>query len=333
MERQKFHNPHIHVFNSAGCHGHYLVYLIDRLSKKTPVIKQLPFNELGNSHNNIDYSGYAKFVDETQHEENKNLTDTNIVKILYSDNILHRDVGLHRDNILYYERVAMARAGDVNRDIHNLHKDISFLKTYNNELYNKIHDLYSIDSDSVPKWLLRDAYKMGFLNWQEQGSVVKRRTSIRWIEENLAGKNKIHTTAVDIFFTTEKLKIELQELDEEFGLDLSFDDLEDIHEQFMCKNNFLKTNGHTDLVLDAVQRQEDIPVPTLDIIQQAYVYAKLEKDHEFITMPITDSFFTTTKEISDYVKMYPEHYKAMNPNLPKFNNRDNPFFLHRQNTK
>jgi len=31
--------------------------------------------------------------------------------------------------------------------------------------------------------------------------------------------------------------------------------------------------------------------------------------------------------------MYPEHYKAMNPNLPKFNGIDNPFFLHRQKTK
>jgi hypothetical protein len=48
---------------------------------------------------------------------------------------------------------------------------------------------------------------------------------------------------------------------------------------------------------------------------------------------MTESFFATTKEITDYVNLYPHHYKAMNPNLPKFNNIDNPFFLHRQNKK
>jgi hypothetical protein len=321
MERPKFPKPYIYIFNSTGCHGHYLVYLIDRLSNRTPEIKQLPFNAQGNSHNKIVYSDFAEFVDASQHEENKNLKNTNILKIVYSD------------NILYYERVAMARAGDANRDIHSINNDISFFKTYNKEFYEKIHALYKIDSNNVPKWLLRDAYKMGFLDWQNQGSVVTAKQNIKWIEENLAGQNNIHYTQVDVFFTTEKLKIELQELDEKFDLDLCFNNFEQIHQQFMDRNNILNTHSHTDLVLDAVKRQQDIPVPTLDIIQQAYVYAKLEQQYDFITMPITDSFFATTKEILDYVKMYPEHYKAMNPNLPKFNNIDNPFFLHRQNRK
>ena len=143
MAKQKSHNPHIHIFNSSGCHGHYLVYLIDRLSKRTPAIKQLPFNDLGNSHNKIDYSGFSNFVDADVHEQNKNLKDTNIVKILWSN------------DVLYYERVAMNRAADANRDIHNLHRDISFLKSYNKEFYDKIRSLYSIENDNVPKWLFR----------------------------------------------------------------------------------------------------------------------------------------------------------------------------------
>ena len=73
MEKPKFHKPHIYIFNSSGCHGHYLTYLIDRLSKETPAIEQLPFNDIGNSHNKIDYSGFSKFVDSEDHEQNKNL--------------------------------------------------------------------------------------------------------------------------------------------------------------------------------------------------------------------------------------------------------------------
>ena len=321
MARLKSHKPHIHIFNSAGCHGHYLAYLIDRLSNSTPEIKELPFNRLGNSHNNINYSGFAKFIHSTEHEENKSLKDTNIIKILYSN------------DILYYERVAMARAGDADRDITNIHSDISFLKSYNNEFYDKIHILYSIENDSVPLWLLRDAYKLGFLEWEKQGSVITSKQDIRWMEDNLVEDNTVHYTQVGVFFTAEKLKRELQELDSKFDLDLNFENFDDIHKEFLKRNRILDTHRNTDTVLDAVKENRDIPIPLLDIIQQAYVYAELEKQYDFITMPMTESFFATTKEITDYVNLYPEHYKAMNPNLPKFNNIDNPFFLHRQNNK
>jgi hypothetical protein len=314
-------DTHIYVFNSAGCHGHYLTYLIDRLSNRTPKIGQLPFNNIGNSHNNINYSGLVKFIDSSEHEENKSLKDTNIIKILYSN------------DILYYERVAMARACDADRDIANIHSDISFLKSYNKEFYDNTHALYHIDSDSVPKWMLRDAYKLGFLDWQNQGSVVTEKQDIKWVEDNLVEDNTVHYTQVDVFFTAEKLKRELQELDSKFDLDLNFENFDVIHEEFLKRNRILDTHRNTDTVLDAVKENRDIPVPPLDIIQQAYVYAQLEKQHDFVTMPMTENFFSTTKEITDYVNLYPQHYKAMNPNLPKFNNIDNPFFLHRQNKK
>lgn len=314
-------NTHLYVFNSAGCHGTYLMYLIDRLSSKTPAISELPFNSLGNSHNSIEYSGYVKFVHAVAHDENRSLKNTNIIKIIYPN------------AILYYERVAMARAGDAGRDIDKLHEDISFLKSYNAEFYNKIRALYSITDDSVPKWLLRDAYKLGFLNWQNQGSVVDSKRDISWMEENLAQHNRIHYTQVENFFTTEKCKSELQTLDKVFDLDLNFDDFAHIHENFISRNKILQTHANTDLVLDAVNENRNIPIPQLDIIQEAYVYAQLERQYDFITMPLTEDFFKNTKEIIDYVRLYPQHYKAMNPNLPKFNGIDNPFFLHRQKAK
>tara|TARA_B100000902_G_scaffold311291_1_gene301107 strand:- start:515 stop:1462 length:948 start_codon:yes stop_codon:yes gene_type:complete len=313
--------PEIYVFNSAGCHGHYLRYLIDRCSSNTPRITELPFNSLGNSHKPIAYSDYVTFVHSTQHLENKNLKNKKIIKIIYSE------------NILYYERVAMNRAADANRDINTVYKDISFLKNYNNQFYEKIRSLYSVDIDSVPKWLLRDAYKLGFLDWSNQGSVVTAKQDIEWIEENLARDNTIHYTQVDVFFTAEKLKRELQDLDRAFGLDLEFDDFESVHKEFLSRNKILESHENTEIVLDAIKNNKDIPIPVLDIIQQAYVYAELEKKYDFITMPMINDFFKTTKEITDYLKLYPQHYKAMNPNLPKFNSIDNPFFLHRQNRK
>ena len=322
MEKPKFLKPYIYIFNSAGCHGHYLTYLIDRLSKKTPPIKELPFNDLGNSHNKLAYSGFSEFYEDFYNRENVlDLTGANVVKILYSN------------DILYFERVAMNRANDSGRDINNLHKDISFLKSYNKEFYDKIHDLYSIDNDNVPKWLLRDAFKMGFLDMERQGSVIELKKDIKWIEDNLKKNNAIHYTQVDVFFTTDTLKRELQDLDREFDLDIDFSELKPIHEDFMGRNKILQTHKNTQIVLDAISNKKDIAIPPLDIIQEAWVYAQLEKKYDFVIMPMTEDFFKTTKEIADYITLYPQHYKAMNPNLPKFNNIDNPFFLHRQNNK
>ena len=50
--------PYIYVFNTGGCHGHYLTYLIDRLSNNTPAITEPPFNSIGTSHKKLDYSAF-----------------------------------------------------------------------------------------------------------------------------------------------------------------------------------------------------------------------------------------------------------------------------------
>jgi hypothetical protein len=286
----KFPNPHIYILNAGGCHGHYLTYLIDRLSADTPSITELPFNNLGNSHIRLAYSGYARFLDVDQYQD-KNLKESNIIKLIYPN------------EILYYERVAMARAGDANRDLHNLQLDISFMETYNKVFYEKIKKIYNVSSNRVPKFILRDAYKTGFLDWSSQGSVVSSKEDIGWINNNLKDNNNLYLFEVNKFFSLESISKELKIIDERFGLNLNLEELEYVH------------------------------IPELDILQQAYVYARLEKNNDFITMPMTETFFTDTQEIIDYINYYPEHYKAMNPNLPIFNNIPNPFFLHRQNNK
>ena len=295
----------IYIFNSPGCHGHYLTYLIDRYSKKTPAIKELPFNSLGNSHKKINYSGFSTFVDVHEHNAYKNLKTKKIIKILYDK------------DILYYERVAMNRAGDSNRDIYNLHKDISFLKTYNNGFYNTIYKLYSIKSDSVPKWLLRDAYKLGFLDWNNQGSVVNSKQDIRWVKDNLESNNNVYFLNVNAFFDTKTLKNELQKLSKTFELDLSLENLDETHLEFLKSNKILQTHKYTDIVLDAVKKQENIEIPILDIIQQAFIYAELEKQYNTVLMPLVNNFFDSTYSINEYIKNFPNWYKKINPNLPK----------------
>ena len=69
-------------------------------------------------------------------------------------------------------------------------------------------------------------------------------------------------------------------------------------------------------------------ISNIDVIEQAYISAWIEKNYDFITIPRTNNFFNTTNEIIQWLDWYPNHYKAMNPNLPKFNGIPNPFYLH-----
>lgn len=313
--------PYIYILNCAGCHGHYLQFLIDKFSKKTPIIKDLPFNWLGNSHNPLKYSGFVEYVDHHTLIDPKNFVDTNIIQMSYEN------------QILYHERTAMARAGDAGRDLDSVHKDISFLQKYNPTFYNRIQKLYSIQKDNVPKWLLRDAYKLGFLDWNNQGSVVKSKNEKQWVKNNLEKNNTVHFLDVGAFFNLEALKTQLMKLDDIFNLDLDLDGLEEIHRIFTDKNKILQTQKNTEFVLKSIDSNSYVEIPNLDIIQEAYVYAKMEKKYDFVQMPLTENFFKNTEELINYVNFYPEHYKAMNPNLPKYKNIDNPFFLHRQKTK
>lgn len=311
--------PQVYIFNSAGCHGHFIHYLIDRLSTRSPALNELPFNHLGNSHLKLNYSGYAEFVDSHEHAS-YSLSNKNIIKLVFSN------------DILYYERAAMNRAGDSDRNINSMNEDISFLKDYNLEFYNKIKSLYKVKEDHIPKWMFRDAFKIGFLDWNNQGSVAYDRNQIIWMNENFK-TNNIHYTQVNVFFTYETLKKELEDINRKFDLSLDLTDLEMIYNEFSKRNKILQTHGNTETVLTAIKNNKNIEIPNLDIIQQAFIYAELEKSYRFVTMPMTDYFFKTTGEILDFVNLYPEHYKAMNPNLPTFNNIPNPFFLHRQKSK
>ena len=68
-------------------------------------------------------------------------------------------------------------------------------------------------------------------------------------------------------------------------------------------------------------------ISNLDTVEQAYVAAWIERNHDYITIPFTNYFFTKVSEINQWLDLYPQHYKAMNPNLPTFNGIANPFHL------
>ena len=88
------------------------------------------------------------------------------------------------------------------------------------------------------------------------------------------------------------------------------------------------TRNRCETIIEALKNGENMDISEIDTVEQAYLSAWIEKNYRFVIVPLTNSFFKNTREILMWLEWYPQHYKAMNPNLPTFNGIPNPFYLH-----
>ena len=68
-------------------------------------------------------------------------------------------------------------------------------------------------------------------------------------------------------------------------------------------------------------------IKSLNVCTEAFIYAEIEKRNKFIQTPFMNKFFRDADEIKQYIEYYPNHYKAMNPNMPVVNGYKNPYYI------
>lgn len=308
----------ITVFASGpGLHHNFLRFSLDYLSKQTPPITSFPFTDSGTSHNNKNIEFSKKFNAINWDE----VVDQNI----------NNCIGIEANDLLYYQRCGLARAGAKEKaiDLHNL-ENFNSWHCWNADYVKKIYDVYNINQqDRLPKFIIRDSIKKGFLDI-ENNSLYKNNQNIIQQIKKLSDSYIIPVTS---FFSLNSYQTELTKISKQFDLDLDLKLLPELYNMFHKKNNILQSHSIVFKILESIEKTVELDIPKLDVFQEGFIYAELEKNNDFIIMPLTDNFFTNTSEIIQYLKYYPDHYKAMNPNLPTFNNIPNPFFLYRQKTK
>ncbi len=125
----------------------------------------------------------------------------------------------------------------------------------------------------------------------------------------------------------------MKQISNKFNLDLDLSEkAKATHEKFLSALYIdYKTLNRTNKIIENIKENNNINIDcgNLDIVEESYIFAWIEKNYDFIQCPLRDNFFKNTSEIKRYIKYYPNHYKAMNPNLPKFNGIDNPYYLHK----
>jgi len=305
----------LNIAFQGGTHGNFLRYFIDRFSSLTPPINDLPFTSNGTSHNSITYSGLIY----RYHPDYGTNTFNNI-------NEPHILISISINDILFLQRIVNKRAGDLKTELN--HDYISLSSTYI-KLYgikDKFKNLYNIDVDEhtkIPKFIFRDFFKLSFLNPIKDGFIENNNHLL----SNLPTNCKLFP--VSAFWNKELFFSNIKKINKELNLKLVIDQTaEEIYDLFLKNILEYDTYNRCEIIIKSLEKKENIDISNIDIVEQAYISAWIEKNYRFVIVPLTNSFFKNTKEILDWIEWYPQFYKAMNPNLPTFNGIPNPYHLH-----
>lgn len=304
----------IRVCAQSGCHKHFLNYFLDRFSSLTPVITELPFTKNGTSHKTSMFSG--AFIPYHPNDNPPHFNDVDKPHVI---------IKIEVDDILFLERIVSTRAADFKQDLNSDYIKLSESYIRNYQYDKLINDLFGIQIDkdtSIPKFVFRDIKKMMFLDVSKNGFLTYQNSQMTQLPKNH------YIFPLGAFWDKKRFFIEMKKLDNHMKLSLALDkDAETVHDLFLQNIHEYSTRDRMSDVIKALDNKENYDITNLDLIEQAYLCAYLEKNNDFITMPLTNHFFQNTHDILQYLKYYPLHYKAMNPNLPTFNGIPNPYHL------
>ena len=313
----------LNIVFAGGTFGNFLKYFLERFSNKTPDIAGDPFTDTGTAHalKNEQFSGLIQKYHASFINDNEGNSGLPVCIILPS-------TGKH---YLYLKKAQWFRAGDFKISPDDLWKKaVGEMPESIIDHAKEIIKLYDIKDTAhftwIPKFIIRDWYKLEFLqdledtyNYHWFGTF---KTHPFWEEQ------KMFHLDLETFFDWNTFVENITELNDMFGLDLDFDRQAEMKEIFDRGLSLDTIRQECNLAEDVIDNSNsDESLKGLDVATEAFIYAEIEKANDFIQMPLTNRFFRDAEEIRQFVEHYPEHYKAMNPNMPKFNGIPNPYYL------
>jgi hypothetical protein len=315
--------PLLNIVYAGGSCGTFLKYFLDKFSSLSPDLKETPFTDVGTAEKKIKYSNLIQRYHPQFINDNKDFIDLPVCLILPET-----------EKSYFYLKFSQWYRAD-------------HLKVLPDELWSKkikdhhcvlklsqenIFSFYKItDCDQIPKFIVRDWYKLGFL--EEDKSKNKHNLWFEMLKNHpYFKKQKTHHFPLESFFDFEIFIKNIKILNSIFNINLDFTrmlEMKNIFNEAYQLDQFRQEVAAVFNIIDILSAKHDMDITELSVVSEAFLYSYIEKTVPFIQMPLSNHFFKNTKEIKDYIGFYPEHYKAMNPNMSKFNGIDNPFYLYK----
>jgi hypothetical protein len=194
-------------------------------------------------------------------------------------------------------------------EINQLQKESirSILEVY--DLKHKSH------FDKIPKFIVRDWYKLNFLQKVESTFNYKWFDTLRTHE--FFKDQKVYHLDLETFFNWPTFIKNLTELDRFFGLEVDFgrsDEMKKLFEKGLFLDNIRQ---ECNMASDVCENNANAELTGLDVSTEAFIYAEYERKNPDIQMPLTNRFFRDTEEIRQFLEHFPNWYRRANPNLPR----------------
>ena len=234
----------IYICNIGGGHGHFLQWVLDKFCTETDPIDTIPFDSIGASHLDWWDSGKFRFVDDTEYE-----------KFLHRPNKKNIILIKIEDEILYWERSCMYRAGNATTNLFDEGSIAKFLTDRGSDFpeYCKEQNIS-----------IKTGYTYAFKDIKNSGA--RLRDNQRMTHSSLEYHNVYHWP-IKNFLTLEDFTSALLEVAQKFNFTLDLSDFDEVYKAWCTQNTILQTQ-------DAVKKYQNGDTSIkLDILQQAYVDA------------------------------------------------------------
>jgi hypothetical protein len=287
---------------STGGHGRFLQYLV-RCYVYGKILP-MPFNNNGNSHNQINEDDICHAYDLL--DKDMKINFINAVKVGKSQIItVYPD---SNNDFLYQLKNTLDRVGNLTSSGIKLLEDniVEYIKQTGAPLNWKQEFLqyYNIDIETqkVPRMVLRNYFLFLMYTYFNHG-IWTSKNYLQNFSSSLKVKQLLEYNEIKSF------------LDNFFQKKIDFTE---IHQLFLQKNNVLLTTEKEYQIIEAVENNVDLEITELDVVTEASILYRLEKKYFDIPFNLGNNFFTNTKEIKEYIDHFPAYLKKPNNIFQKY---------------
>jgi hypothetical protein len=302
----------IYIDFQGGAHGNFLEFVCNKYLAKVEC-NDSPFNQLGASHKKkyytpqefkawhyFEYRGVKKVLKDSkiisiQHTHDDLLLLSSISLLRAGDwNIENDQLEIntyHKLNNINYKWVLENLVASFFRtqlqDSYNAVKDASWPAITCQEDFDRLPEwirsecinqhnlkLFEFDADhpDCPRHILREFFKIGFSHPDQAGFSTQQQ------KMTYDTSNNVFVFPYSCFYHTEQFINQVNQISQWSGYSIdNLDKLTDMHEDFLSRQPYKNSKQFCDLLLSRIYKREHFNFPKLDLLQESYIFAHVEK--------------------------------------------------------
>lgn len=321
----------IYIDFIGGAHGNYLEFVCNRILGQVATVAPTPFNALGASHQKT-YLGNTLFQCGHYSVDNTLLVDATVISIQFDvdDLLALQCVSLlragdynvdpeqleintyHKLDTVHYrwvrENIVSKYFDNQIADSYNAVADITWPRISTLEEYQQLPDsirneceqvhglrFYQFDADHphCPRHILREFFRIGFLQPELHGMVLNQSQMM------YQASCRVRRFDFNKFYNLDQFMQEIRDLATWLALDVDIDDAELslLHEEFLKRQPYKNSKHYCDDIISRIVAGEEFELPTINVIYEGYIDARLQQLLGR-TIPINhDGWFTHSLQI------------------------------------